>query len=109
MKAKVRHAGAKVVTPEELWQESGLSREEWNRQLAEKIAELREQGKEDESFGLFLMMIDADGKSVATKLAELALAEAIAEARSNQAGSNQGSNQPNSNQPSNKGAGGGAT
>jgi len=75
VKAKKIKPQTKVVTPEELWKQSGLSREEWNEQLIRQIKELEAEGKKNEAFNLVLMLIDSDGKSVMTKLTEAALVE----------------------------------
>jgi len=87
---KIRPA---VKTPEELWKESGLSREEWNAEMRRKAEEANRE-QEGSGFAYALMMIDTDGKSVMTKLAEGAakavLEEAKQTARSNQAESSDG-------------------
>jgi len=70
-------AKKQVVTPEQLFRESGLTREEWNAQLKQKIEEA-EAKKEGSGFAYALMLITEDGESVATKLAKIAEEEAQA-------------------------------
>lgn len=64
-------------TPEELWKESGLSREEWNTRLAKEIEKLKKEGREEEGLVYALMMIGKDGKSLMTKIRELGELEAL--------------------------------
>ena len=58
----------KTKTPEELFRESGLIRKEWNAELKRKAYEASKAGADPVPF--VLLMIDADGKSVLTKLTE---------------------------------------
>jgi len=69
-----------VKTPEELFKESGLSREEWNAEMRRK-AEEADRKQEGSGFAYALMMIDTDGKSVMTKLAEGAAKAVLEEAK----------------------------
>ena len=80
-------AKKQVVTPEQLFRESGLTREEWNAQLKQKIeeAEAKEKGS---GFAYALMLITKDGESVATKLAKIAEEEIRSGGEDNGGGAN---------------------
>jgi len=77
-------AGTEVLSPEELWRQSGLSREEWNAEMERRMKEAEER-KPGSGFGYALMMITKDGRSVMTKLAE-AGAKAVLESARERAG-----------------------
>lgn len=68
MKAKKIRPATGTKTPEDLFHESGLSREEWNARLRQMADEASEAGADPAPY--VLLMVDTDGKSVMTKLVE---------------------------------------